>query len=127
MAPLGEVMANPLETHVESPVVAVKQGGRFLSPARYRHPGDVIRLIIAGLVLAGAVAVTVVTHATYAGASAAAVTAVAPSTVVGRVLAGLVQAAFAVAAIAAIVVTLRHRRYRLLAGLVGVAGWQAPC
>jgi uncharacterized protein (TIRG00374 family) len=104
-----------------SPVVAAKPGDRFLPPARYRHPGDIIRLILAGLVLAGALAVTVITHATYAGASAAAVTAVAPSTVAGRVLAGLVQAAFAIAAIAAIAVTLHHRRFRLLASLAGVA------
>jgi glycosyltransferase 2 family protein len=101
--------------------MAVKPGGRFLPLARYRHPGDAIRLILAGLVLAGAAAVTVVTHATYAGASAAAVTAVAPSTVAGRVLAGLVQLLFVVGAVTAIAVTLRHRRFRLLASLAGVA------
>jgi hypothetical protein len=28
------------------------RGGRVLAPARYRHPGDVIRLIAAALVLA---------------------------------------------------------------------------
>jgi len=101
--------------------VAVKPGGRFLPLARYRHPGDAIRLILAGLVLAGAAAVTVVTHATYAGASAVAVTAVAPSTGAGRVLAGLVQVLFVVGAVTAIAVTLRHRRFRLLASLAGVA------
>jgi undecaprenyl-diphosphatase len=117
----GEVMTKPPEIHAEAPAVAAKHGGRLLAPARYRHPGDAIRLILAGLVLAGAAAVTVITHATYAGASAAAVTAVAPSTVAGRVLAGLVQAAFAVAAVTAVAVTLRHRRFRLLASLAGVA------
>jgi glycosyltransferase 2 family protein len=116
-------MTKSPEIYAGPPVVAVKPGDRFLPPARYRHPGDIIRLILAGLVLAGALAVTVITHATYAGASAAAVTAVAPSTVAGRVLAGLVQAAFAVAAIAAIAVTLHHRRFRLLASLAGVAVW----
>ena len=80
-----------------------------------------IRLIIAGLVLAGALAVTVAAHATYAGASAAAVTAVAPSAVAGRVLAGLVQVLFAAAAVAAVIVTLRYRRFRLLGSLAGVA------
>ena len=94
-------MTNSPETHVEAPAVAAKRRARLLPPARYRHPGDVIRLIIAGLVLAGALAVTVAAHATYAGASAAAVTAVAPSTVAGRVLAGLVQVLFAAAAVAA--------------------------
>ena len=39
----------------------VKHQGRFLPVARYRHPGDVIRLGIAGLVLAGALAVTITT------------------------------------------------------------------
>ena len=52
-------MSKPLETHAETPAVAAKHGGRLLAPARYRHPGDVIRLILAGLALAGAAAVTV--------------------------------------------------------------------
>lgn len=80
-----------------------------------------IRLIIAGLVLAGALAVSVAAHATYAGASAAAVTAVAPSTVAGGVLAGLVQVLFAAAAVAAVIVTLRYRRFRLLVSLAAGA------
>jgi glycosyltransferase 2 family protein len=101
--------------------VAAKHRGLLLPPGRYRHPGDMIRLIIAGLVLAGALAVSVATHATYAGASAAAVTAVAPSTVAGRVLAGLVQVLFAAAAVAAVIVTLRYRRFRLLGSLAAVA------
>ena len=39
----------------------------------------------------------------------------------GRVLAGLVQVLFVAAAVAAVVVTLRYRRFRLLASLAGVA------
>jgi hypothetical protein len=93
----------------------------LLSPARYRHPGDVIRLIIAGLVFAGALVVTIAAHATYAGAGAAAVTAVAPATAAGRVLAGLVQVCFGAAAVAAVVVTLRYRRFRLLVSLASGA------
>ena len=80
-----------------------------------------ICLIIAGLVLAGALAVTVATQATYAGASAAAVTALAPATLAGQVLAGVVQAVLVTAAAAAVDVTLRYRRFRLLAGLAGAA------
>jgi uncharacterized membrane protein YbhN (UPF0104 family) len=114
-------MTKSTGTHDIPSAAAVKQGGRLLPPARYRHPGDVIRLIIAGLVLAGALAVTAVTHGTYAGASATAVTAVAPSALAGRVLAGLVQALFAGAAVAAVILTLRYHRYRLLAGLAGSA------
>src|SRR5205085_9506584 len=96
-------------------------GARLLPPARYRHPGDVIRLIAAGLVLAGALAVTITTHATYAVASAAAVTALAPAALAGRVLAGGVLAVLVTAAAATVAVTLRYRRFRLLAGLAGAA------
>jgi len=98
-----------------------EHGARLVPPARYRHPGDGIRLVIAGLVLAGALAVTITTHATYAGASAATVTALAPATLAGRVLAGLVPAVLVIAAAAAVVVTLRHRRFRLLVSLAGAA------
>jgi uncharacterized membrane protein YbhN (UPF0104 family) len=101
--------------------VAPGRQRRILAPARYRHPGDVIRLVIAGLVLAPAAAAMAVTHATYAGASATAVTALQPSTTAGRALAALMTAAFAVAAIAAIAAMLRYRRFRLLASLVGAA------
>jgi type IV secretory pathway VirB2 component (pilin) len=97
--------------------VAPGRQRRILPPARYRHPGDVIRLVIAGLVLAGAVAAISATHATYAGASATVVSALQLSTTAGRTLAGLMAAAFAVVAIAAITATLRYRRFRLLASL----------
>jgi undecaprenyl-diphosphatase len=113
-------MTKPPETRIR-PAAAVERRGRLLSPARYRHPGDVIRLIVAGLVLAGALAVTAVTHGTYAGASAVAVTVLTPSTVAGHALAGLVQALLAGAAVAAVFVTLRYRRFRLLAGLAAGA------
>jgi hypothetical protein len=61
---------------------------RILPPARYRHPGDVIRLIAAGLVLAGAVVAILATRGTYAGISATTVTAVGYSTTAGRTLPG---------------------------------------
>ena len=115
-------MTKPPETHTAPSAAAAKHGGhRLLPPARYRHPGDMIRLIIAGLVLAVALAVTAVTHATYAGAGAVAVSAVAPATLAGRVLGGVVHALFAAAAVAAFLVTLRYHRYRLLGGLAVAA------
>src|SRR5436190_9432404 len=114
-------MTLPPGTQVRPVAETAKHGVRFLPPARYRHPGDVIRLIIAGLVLAGALAVTVATRATYAGATAAAVTALTPPALAGRVLAGLVQAVLVTAAAAAVVVTLRHRRFRLLVSLAAAA------
>jgi undecaprenyl-diphosphatase len=114
-------MTNSPGTRVEQHAGAAKDKGRLLPAARYRHPGDVIRLIIAGLVLAGAAAVTIATDATYSGTSAAAVTAVAPGTQAGRVLAGVAQAVLIAAAVAAVVATLRYRRFRLLASLAGGA------
>src|SRR5690349_18304683 len=108
-------------THVRPRAEAAEHGGRLLPPARYRHPGDVIRLFAAGLVLAGGLAVAVATHAIYAGAGAAAVTALAPAALAGRVLAGVVLAVLVTAAAAAVAVTLRYRRFRLLAGLAGAA------
>ena len=101
--------------------VAPGHDRRILPPTRYRHPGDVIRLIIAGLVLVLAVVITIVAHAAYAGASATAVPALRISADPGRALDALVAAAFAVAAVAAIAVTLRYRRFRLLASLAGGA------
>ena len=53
-------------TQVTPLAETAKHGARLLPPARYRHPGDVIRLITAGLVLAGALAVAITAHATYA-------------------------------------------------------------
>jgi undecaprenyl-diphosphatase len=94
---------------------------RILPPARYRHPGDVIRLLVAGLVFTGGAAAALATHGTYAGASATAVTALRISTPAGRALTGLMTAAFVVAAVAAIAATLWYRRFRLLAGLAGAA------
>jgi glycosyltransferase 2 family protein len=100
---------------------AAKRSGRLVRPTRYRHLGDVIRLIIAGLVLAGTLVVTVATHATYAGAGATAVAAVVPPALMGRVLAGGVQAAVILGAVAALAVTLYNRRFQLLASLAGGA------
>jgi glycosyltransferase 2 family protein len=101
--------------------VAPGRDRRILPPTRYRHPGDVIRLILAGSVLVVAGAITYFTHATYAGASATAVPALRLSADPGRALDALVAAAFVVAAVAGIAVTLRHRRFRLLASLAGGA------
>ena len=41
-------MTKPPETRIEPTAAAGKRGGRLLPPARHRHPGDLIRLIIAG-------------------------------------------------------------------------------
>ncbi|MGB6570739.1 MAG: hypothetical protein WBF20_03590, partial [Trebonia sp.] len=62
---------------------------RVLAPARYRHPGDVIRLITAVSVLAIAAVTAVLLPALLR--PAAAITAVGPATAAGQVLTGLVQ------------------------------------
>lgn len=41
-------MTKPPETRIGPSEAATRHGGRLLPPARYRHPGDVIRLIVAG-------------------------------------------------------------------------------
>jgi len=114
-------MTRPPEIQLERSAAAARRGSRLLPPARYRHPGDIIRLVTAGFVLIGALTVTAATQGMHAGASALVVTAVAPSMLPGRVLAGLVQAVFIAAAGAAVVVTVRSGRYRLLASLAGSA------
>ena len=71
--------------------------GRVLPPSRYRHPGDVIRLIAGGLVLAVAIAVAAVTSGELLGPGAPAVRWLGYDPA-GRVLVGLVQVAFVLAA-----------------------------
>ncbi len=91
---------------------------RVLAPARYRHPGDVIRLIAAVLVLAVA-AVVVALLPGLLRPSAAAITVVGPGTAAGRVLTGLVQVTVAAAALVLLAAALRYRRFRVLATVAG--------
>jgi uncharacterized protein (TIRG00374 family) len=109
----------------DSPAVLLAAGGpdtrprgRVLAPARYRHPGDVIRLIAAALVLAVAVVIAALLPALLRPA-AAAVTGVGPATAAGRVLTGLVQVMIAAAALVLLAAALRYRRFRVLATVAG--------
>jgi uncharacterized membrane protein YbhN (UPF0104 family) len=90
---------------------------RVLAPARYRHPGDVIRLIAAVSVLAAAAVTAVLLPALLR--PAAAITAVGPATAAGRVLTGLVQVTVAAAALVLLVAALRYRRFRVLVTVAG--------
>ena len=108
----------------DSPVVLLAAGGpktrprgRVLAPARYRHPGDVIRLIAAALVLAAAVVIALLLPALLR--PDAAVTGVGPATEAGQVLTGLVQVTVAAAALVLLVAALRYRRFRVLATVAG--------
>jgi uncharacterized membrane protein YbhN (UPF0104 family) len=97
-----------------------RRPGRFLPPGRYRHPGDVIRLIASGLVLTGMLVAVTVAPGPLTGPRAAAVSWLG-SDPAGRVLTGLVQVTFVLAAAGTLAAALRHRRFRLLAGLVAGA------
>jgi glycosyltransferase 2 family protein len=108
----------------DSPAILLPAGGpktrpwgRVLAPARYRHPGDVIRLIASALVLAVAVVIAMLLPALLR--PAAAVTGVGPATAAGQVLTGLVQATIAAAALVLLVAALRYRRFRVLATVAG--------
>ncbi|MGH3283754.1 MAG: lipopolysaccharide kinase InaA family protein, partial [Streptosporangiaceae bacterium] len=93
---------------------------RFLPPARYRHPGNVIRLIASGLVLTGMLVAITVAPGPLTGPRAAAVSWLG-SDPAGWLLTGLVQVTLVLAAAGTLAVALRHRRFRLLAGLVAGA------
>jgi uncharacterized membrane protein YbhN (UPF0104 family)/tRNA A-37 threonylcarbamoyl transferase component Bud32 len=97
-----------------------RRPGLFLPPARYRHPGDVIRLIASGLVLTGMLVAVAVAPGPLTGPRAAAVSWLG-SGPAGRLLTGLVQVTLILAAAGTLAVALRHRRFRLLAGLVAGA------
>ena len=108
----------------DSPAILLAAGepktrprGRVLAPARYRHPGDVIRLIAAALVLAVAAVIAMLLPALLR--PAAAVTGVGPATAAGQVLTGLVQVMIAAAALVLLAAALRYRRFRVLATVAG--------
>ena len=102
---------------MSSPLVAVR-AERLLSSSRYRHPGDVIRLILAALVLACSFVVSWVARRWLLGTAADVPGGLGTA---GRVITGLVQVAFLVAAAVVVAATLRRRRFRLLAGLAAGA------
>ena len=106
-----------------SPSIQAAAGGsetptRVLAPTRYRHPGDVIRLIAAGSVLTAAALIAALLPALLRPA-AAAITGVGPATAAGRVLIGLAQVTVAAAALVLLVAALRYRRFRVLVTVAG--------
>ena len=99
---------------------ASKHGARLLPSSRYRHPGDVIRLIAGGLVLIVTLAAAVLAPSRLVGTGAASVTWLG-SGFAARLLVGLVQVTIVAAAFLIVAAGLRFRRYRLLAGLAAGA------
>jgi undecaprenyl-diphosphatase len=102
---------------MSSPPVVVT-ARQFLSSSRYRHPGDVIRLIAAGLVLACSLAASKVASRWLLGSAASVPDDLGPA---ARVATGLVQVACLAGAAVVVAATLRSRRFRLLAGLAAGA------
>ena len=96
-----------------------RRAGRVLPATRYRHPGDVIRLIAAAVVLAVAGTVAALVPSTLLRPDAAAVGGTAPGTTAGQVLTGLVQVSIAGAALVLLVAGLRRRRFRVIATVAG--------
>ena len=103
---------------MSSPPVAVWAGRLLGSSSRYRHPGDVIRLI-SGLVLLGcSLAASAAASRWLLGPAAFMIDGLGPAS---RVTTGLVQVACLAAAAVVVAATLRRRRFRLLAGLAVAA------
>jgi MFS family permease len=91
-----------------------------LPASRYRHPGDVIRLIAGGLILIVTLAAAALAPSQLVGTDASAVTWLGADPA-GRVLVGLVQVAFVVAAAGIVAIALQRRRFRLLISLAAGA------
>src|SRR5690349_6249551 len=102
---------------MSSPPVAVPAGS-FPPSSRYHHPGDVIRLVSAGLLLAGAVVASAAVFRWLLGPAAPVPGGLGTA---GPVITGLVQVACLIAAVVVVAATLRRRRFRLLAGLAAGA------
>ncbi len=102
---------------MSSPPVAVA-AGHLVPSSRYRHPGDVIRLIAAGFLLACSLAASAAAFRWLLGPSASALGGAGPA---GRVITGLVQVACLAGAAVVVAATLRGRRFRLLTGLAAGA------
>ena len=88
---------------------------------RYRHPGDVLRLITSGFLLVVVLISCLVSPDRLLGSRAASVTAVPQGSTASRVLIGVGQVAALVLPLVLAAELFRGRRYRLIAGLTGAA------
>ena len=98
---------------MSSPPVAVR-AWPLVSSSRYRHPGDVIRLICGIVLLGCSLAACAAALRWLLGPAAPVVDSLGPAR---RVTTGLVQVACLAAAAVVVAAALRRRRFRLLAGL----------
>jgi undecaprenyl-diphosphatase len=88
---------------------------------RYRHPGDVIRLISSAVLLVVSLVVVAIFTGRLLGDHATLVTGLEPRTSAGRLLVGMVQLVLILAAAAVVFAVLRRHRYRLLGSLIAGA------
>jgi hypothetical protein len=102
-------------------VPVAKHAWRLVPSSRYRHPGDVIRLMASGLVLIGALAAVAVAPGKLVRSGALTVTWLGSGSA-GRLLIGLVQVAFVIAAAAVVFAVPRYGRARLLGQLKEIPG-----
>ena len=98
---------------MSSPPVAVR-AWPHVSSSRYRHPGDVIRLICGIVLLGCSLAASAAALRWLLGPAAPVVDSLGPTR---RVTTGLVQVSCLAAAAVVVAAALRRRRFRLLAGL----------
>jgi undecaprenyl-diphosphatase len=96
-------------------------GGPPTLPSRYRHPGDLIRLITSGVVLVVTLVTVALLPSRMLGARATLFTGLDPDSAGGEPLIGLVQLAAVAAVVGVVVALLRRGRFRLLLTLAGGA------
>src|SRR3954465_5876479 len=110
----SQVVTGPAPAAVEPPDAP-------RSRSRYRHPGDVVRLVLGsmGLLVAG-VGAPVASDQLF-GADSPTVRGAEPSSTGGHVVVGLVQVTVVIALLLAAGSQLRHRRVRLVAAVAGAA------
>jgi len=94
--------------------------GRLVPATRYRHTGDVVRLIAGAAVLACSLIASAAARRWLLGVAAPVPGGIGSGSA-SRVLTGLVQVAFVAAAALVVTATLRRRRFRLLGGLAVAA------
>src|SRR4051812_14467640 len=111
----SQVVTGPAPAAVEPPDAP-------RSRSRYRHPGDVVRLVLGSMVLLVAVVVAAIASDQLFGADSPTVRGAEPSSTGGHVVVGLVQVTVVIALLLAAVSQLRHRRFRLVATVAGAAG-----
>ena len=97
---------------------ATVSSGLLGASTRYRHPGDVIRLISGTVLLGCSLAVSAAAFRWLLGPAAPVPDGLSSAS---RLTTGVVQVACVAAAALAVAATLRHRRYRLLGGLIAGA------